>query len=158
MSDTQINEIQLPNDRPPDWANSLMKWALTTPGLQTMIGQGVALLSFKGRRTATAYTVPVSYHRHDDVVKIITKKARNWWRNFESPIEVELRLAGRDYQGKAQIEVSDDEVLEFMTEYLKERPIDAKAYGLARDEVTREKIAPIIPNIVVIRIDIDRVD
>jgi hypothetical protein len=43
-----------------------------------------------------------------------------------------------------------------MTEYLKERPIDAKAYGLAEDERTREKIAGIIPNIVVIRVHIDR--
>jgi hypothetical protein len=64
-------------------------------------------------------------------------------------------LAGRDYTGKAQIESNADDALEFMTEYLKERPIDAKAYGLAKEERTREKIARIIPNIVVIRVHID---
>jgi hypothetical protein len=136
MSDDETAETRVPDDRPPAWANALMKWALTTPGLQNMIGQGVALLSFEGRRTAKTYTIPVSY-------------------NFESPIEVELRLAGRDYSGKAQIMDSAGEALEFMTEYLKERPIDAKAYGLAKEDVTREKISKIIPKIVVIRIDVD---
>ena len=41
-----------------------------------------------------------------------------------------------------------------MTGYLQKRPIDAKAYGLAKDERTREKIARIVPYIVVIRIEI----
>jgi hypothetical protein len=156
MSDIRDAEVQLPDDKPPGWANSLMKWALTTPGLQSMVGQGVALLTFEGRKTAKIYTIPVSYHQADDVVTIVTKRARRWWHNFESPIEVELRLAGHEYTGKAKIESSADDALEFMTEYLKERPIDAKAYGLAKDERTREKIARIIPKIVVIRVQIDR--
>jgi hypothetical protein len=156
MSDIRIAEVQLPDDKPPGWANSLMKWALTTPGLQSMVGQGVALLSFEGRRTAKTYLIPVSYHQADDVVTIVTKKARKWWHNFESPIEVVLRLAGRDYIGRAQIESNADDALEFMTEYLKERPVDAKAYGLAKDARTREQIARIIPKIVVIRVQIDQ--
>lgn len=147
-------EVHIPQDKPPDWANSWMKWALTTPGIQSMVGQGVGLLSFKGRKTNKLYTIPVSYHRQDDTVTIITKRQRKWWHNFESPIEVELRLAGHMYTGKAEIEADDHEALAFMTEYLKTRPIDARAYGLARDETTKDKIARIIPHIVVIRIAI----
>jgi hypothetical protein len=41
---------------------------------------------------------------------------------------------------------------------LGKRPIDAKAYGLKKDEVTREKIARILPNIVLIRIEIAPLD
>jgi len=41
-----------------------------------------------------------------------------------------------------------------MISYLEKRPIDAKAYGLKKDEITREKIARILPHIVVIRIEI----
>jgi len=129
-----------------------MKWALTTPVIQSMVGQGVALISFEGRRTGRQYTIPVSYHREDDVVTVITKKQRKWWHNFESPIEVELRLAGRMYTGKAEIQTDDGELLDFMTDYLSRRPIDAKAYGLAKDDIVRDKIARIIPHIVVIRI------
>ena len=153
MTASPVAEVQLPRDKPPDWANSLMKWALTTPGIQSMVGQGVALLSFEGRKTGKLYTIPVSYHRQDDIVTIITKRQRRWWHNFVSPIEVELRLAGHLYTGKAEIEADNAENLEFMTEYLKARPIDAKAYGLAKD-ATKDKIARIVPHIVVIRIAI----
>ncbi|HEX9763080.1 MAG TPA: hypothetical protein VGA97_08275, partial [Acidimicrobiia bacterium] len=71
---------------------------------------------------------------------------------------VELRLAGRRYVGKAEIAADDAETLEFMTQYLKKRPIDAKAYGLAKAEITKEKIARIIPHIVLIRIAITPIE
>jgi hypothetical protein len=45
-----------------------------------------------------------------------------------------------------------------MTDYLEKRPIDAKAYGLARNEITREKVARILPHIVLIRIAISPVE
>lgn len=154
MTVSPTAEVQIPQDKPPNWANSWMKWALTTPGIQSMVGKGVALLSFQGRNTAKLYTIPVSYHRQGETVTIITKRQRKWWHNFESPIEVELRLAGQMYTGRAEIEADEAEALEFMTEYLKTRPIDAKAYGLARNETTKDKIARIIPHIVVIHIAI----
>ena len=158
MTDSAATEVRLPDDRPPKWANSLMKWALTTPGLQAMVGQGVALLSFNGRKTGKPHTIPVSYHREGDIVTVITKRLRKWWHNFETPLDVELRLAGRIYGGTAEARPSDDETLEFMIGYLKKRPIDAKAYGLQKDEVTREKIARILPHIVLIRIEISEPD
>jgi hypothetical protein len=154
MTDAVRDDVRLPDDRPPAWVNSMMRWALTTPGLQGLIGKGVALLTFTGRRTGKTYTVPVSYHRDGDVVTVITKRLRTWWHNFESPIEVELRLAGETYTGKGRIEAGDAETLEYMVEYLTERPIDAKAYGLAKNEITRDKIARIMPHLVVIRIDV----
>ena len=152
MTVSPTAEIRIPRDRPPDWANSWMRWALTTPGIQRMVGQGVALLSFRGRRTATPYVIPVSYHREGDTVSVITKRQRRWWHNFETPIDVELRLAGQSYTGRAEIVSDDAETLEFMTEFLATRPIDAKAYGLAKDERTNDKIARIIPHIALLRI------
>ena len=152
MSVSTTADVRIPDDTPPKWANSWMRWALTTPGIQKMVGQGVALLSFEGHKTGRAYTIPVSYDRQDDIVTVITKRQRKWWHNFESPIEVQLRLAGQTYQGKAEIQTDDDETLDFMTKYLEKRPVDAKAYGLGRNERTRDKIARIIPHIVVIRI------
>ena len=54
MTDSTTTEVRLPDDRPPNWANSMMRWALTIPGLQGMIGQGVALLGFTGREERQA--------------------------------------------------------------------------------------------------------
>lgn len=65
---------------------------------------------------------------------IITSRSRNW-RSFETPTAVELRLAGDEYTGKALIDSSHAGNPRFMTEYLKKRPVDAKAFGLARNEV-----------------------
>jgi hypothetical protein len=154
MTVSTTAEVRMPQDKPPDGANSWMKWALATPGIQSLVGKGVALLSFIGRKSGKLYTIPVSYQRQDDTVTIITKRLRKWWHNFELPLEVELRLAGHMYTGTAEIESDDGETLEFMTEYLKARPIDARAYGLGKYEATKDRIARIIPHIVVIRIAI----
>ena len=154
MADSVTVDVELPQDKPPAWANSLMKWAVSTPGIQAMVGQGVALLTFTGWKTGKTYNIPVSYHREDDTVTVVTKRARNWWRNFMTPTEVGIRLAGQDYTGKAEAKIGEGETLEFMLDYLEKRPIDAKAYGLARDEITREKVARILPHIVLIRIAI----
>jgi len=155
MTDSATLEVRLPEDKPPAWANSLMKWALTTRGLQKMVGHDVALLTLTGRKSGAVYTVPVSYHREGEIVTVVTKRARKWWHNFETPVEVEIRLAGSVCHGKAVAVEDDGEALDFMCEFLERRPIDAKAYGLAKEEVTREKIARIIPHIVLIRITID---
>jgi hypothetical protein len=154
MTDSVVAEVHLPEDKPPAWANSMMKWALTVPGIQAVVGQGVALLTFTGRKTGTTYTIPVSYHREDDTVTVVTKRVRNWWRNFETPAEVKMRIAGSEYTGKAEAALGEDDSLEFMVDYLEKRPIDAKAYGLKRDEITRAKVARIMPHIVLIRIAI----
>ena len=151
----QSADVRVPDDKPPAWANSLMKWVITTPGLQKMVGGVLALLSFRGRRTGKLYTIPVSYYRDDGLVTIITKRQHKWWHNFENPMEVGLRLAGRTCTGKAIIQIDDAANLDFMTKFLQNRPVDAKAYGLARDELTREKIARIIPHIVVIEVTIE---
>lgn len=154
MTDSADVEVLMPEDKPPAWANSFMKWVLHTPGLRAMVGREVALLGFTGRRTGQNYTIPVSYQRDGDTVTVVTKKVRKWWRNFETPAEVELRLAGLMYSGRAEVIAIDEEALDFMTHYLEKRPIDAKAYGLAKDEITKEKITRIMPHIVVIRIEV----
>lgn len=158
MTGSTIQEVRIPADKPPAWANSIMKWALTTPGLQAMVGREVGLLSFTGRKSGRIYTIPVSYQRDGDTVTLVTKKLRNWWRNFETPAEVELRLAGQVHSGKAEVIAAEEVALDFMTRYLEKRPIDAKAYGLRKYEVIREKIAKIMPHLVVVGIEVAPVE
>ena len=149
MSALETEQIQVPDDRPPGWANSLMRWALTTPGIQSWVGQGVALLTFTGRRSGKRYTIPVSYQRSDDVVTVVTKRVRKWWHNFETPAEAELRIAGHTYAGKAELIQSEAEVSDFMVDYLAKRPIDAERAQIAAalehksQRVIGEEIAPV---------------
>lgn len=152
MSDTRTEQVVVPEDIPPAWANSLMKWALGAPVIEKWVGKEVAVLSFTGRRTGAEYEIPVSYFREDDTVTVITKRRRTWWHNFETPTQVRIRLAGEDYTGMAEIVADETEVLDFMVGYLDKRPIDAKAYGLGTDEIITAKVAKIVPQIVMIRI------
>jgi hypothetical protein len=145
----------VPLDKPPAIANSMMKWALHTPPFEHWVGKEVAVLTFTGRRTGKTYTTPVSYHREGDLVTLVTKRQRTWWHNFETPAEVEIRLDGVDYVGKAEASLDDSETLEFMMGYLKKRPIDAKAFGVIEhkgDAIVEDKIVGILPDIVLIRI------
>jgi hypothetical protein len=154
-STTTTRAVVVPDDRPPKVANSFVKWALTTPVIERWMGQSLLLLMFEGRRTHTEYVIPVSYQRDGDAVTVITKRIRKWWHNFETPLMVRLRIAGDVCEGKASIETDDARVLEFMMGYLATRPIDAKAYGLGRDEIVYDKVASIVPEIVMIRIEVE---
>lgn len=149
---TRQTEPALSTHNPPAWANSLVKWALRTPVIQSALGQDLALLSFAGRRTGNRYSIPISYHREGDAVTLVTRRARTWWHNFENPIDVEIRLAGEDRTGTARIATDDDAGLEFMVEYLRKRPADAKAFGLSKVEATEERVAGLLPHLAIIQI------
>jgi hypothetical protein len=88
---------------------------------------------------------------------MVTKRQRNWWRNFESRPEVELRLAGSPFSGRAEVVDGDSTSLGFLTEYLEERPIDAKAYGVSIDADGKpdpDQVAALLPLIVLVRVAI----
>jgi hypothetical protein len=42
-----------------------------------------------------------------------------------------------------------------MLEYLAKRPVDAKAYGLGKEDIVAEKVSALIPQIVMIRIELE---
>lgn len=147
--------IHLPGNTPPALANSFIGWLLKAPLIERWLGKSLARFTFTGRHTGTTYTIPVSYRRGGDTVTVVTKKLRKWWHNFETPAEVRLRLAGRDYRGMAHIETDSTAALAFMLGYLSTHPIDARAYGLSKDEVNEDSIGQIMAHVVVIRIELD---
>src|SRR5918994_1277567 len=97
----------VPSTAPPRWVNSLVKASLRIPVLERLLGRGLALITVTGRKTGTRYTLPVSYYRDDETVFVITKRFRTWWHNLETNPEVELRLAGRQYRGRARPRLDD---------------------------------------------------
>jgi deazaflavin-dependent oxidoreductase (nitroreductase family) len=122
--------ITVPTWAPPRWVNAMVKTVLRTPGLQRMLGSTLALISVTGRRTARTYTIPVGYDRQDGTVVVLTKRFRTWWRNLQDNPGVELRLAGRTVRARARAGVGNDDDLSALLTFLKDRPRDAKAYGV----------------------------
>ena len=126
---------------------------LRTPGVQRLLGKAIAVLSLTGRRSGARYTIPVSYQRDGTSVRIITKRARTWWRNLIGGAPVAIRLAGVEHAATAAAMEGGDEMLDAVARFLHGRKVDAKAYGLELDDagsVDREELSKIIDQLVVI--------
>jgi hypothetical protein len=71
------------------------------------------LVTVKGRRTDTVYTLPVAYHEFDAFVVALVPDAqrRSWWRNFSEPRYASIIIRGA--RTAAQGYVPDPRSLEF---------------------------------------------
>jgi deazaflavin-dependent oxidoreductase (nitroreductase family) len=72
---------------------------------------GLALeLRYTGRRSGREYVLPVQYVRAGGRIVIRPQAAQrtSWWRNFQTPGPVGVRLAGRMYHGTARVVNQDD--------------------------------------------------
>jgi len=154
-----VEPVKVPTWSPPRWMNATMKGMLRTPGLERWLGRGIALLAVTGKKSGKIYRIPVSYHRDGDTVIVLTKKFRRWWRNLDERPDVEIRLAGRQYRGKARASCGKESELPHLMTFLESRPIDARAYGIALSADGRVDPAPakaLLDQIIVIRVELAR--
>jgi len=145
----------VPTWTPPRWLNTMMKAMLFTPGLQLLVGRSVALITVTGRRTDTQYTIPVTYHRDGDTIVILTKRMRTWWRNLENNPAVDLRVAGEDLRGEAEVAAGDLRYLPDLIKFLEHRQRDAKAYGVtisSTGEVNEAEARAVLSQLVLIKV------
>ena len=63
------------------------------------------LLTYIGRRSGRRYTLPVQYARADQSLILwpAHHDRKRWWRNLQPPAPVQLRLAGHELHGTAQV-------------------------------------------------------
>jgi deazaflavin-dependent oxidoreductase (nitroreductase family) len=133
----------------------LVKASLRIPVLERLLGRGLALITVTGRKTGTRYTLPVSYYRDDETVFVITKRFRTWWHNLETNPEVELRLAGRQYRGRARPRLDDPASLSRVAAPLERRRVDARALGLTftpDGNLDQDRAQMVLPQLVIIEI------
>lgn len=140
---------------PPRWLNAFMKAMLHTPGLQKLIGRGVALITVTGRKSGRTYTTPVSYERDGNDVIILSRRTRTWWRNLAANPQVQLRLAGEPVHGSAEVSVGDDAALPLLAAFLRSHPRDAKFYRVtvsSEGEVNEAEARAVLPHLVVVHV------
>jgi len=154
MTQTQVS---VPTTTPPAFLNKVVKVMLRTPGLQRLLGKALMLLTFTGRRTGRQYTIPVSYARVGSHVLTVTKVFRHWWKNFETHPDVQVRLAGKAYSARAIAGVGDESRFEQLSEYLAERPMDAKAYGVRIEDgrPVPADVRALLPQVVMVDISLE---
>lgn len=90
--------------RPPDAVYKLLNptfKALLRSPLHGLMSKRLLVLSYTGRKTNKAYSIPVGYVQRADAVYITTNSG--WKNNFRGGAPVKLRLSGRERSGKATL-------------------------------------------------------
>jgi hypothetical protein len=84
--------------------NPLIIGLLHSP-LHFLASAGLMTLRYEGRRSGRVMTLPVGYQLHAGGVDVLVSKAqrKQWWRNFESTRDVDLRIRGARQRGVAQL-------------------------------------------------------
>ena len=85
--------------------NRVFVGLINAPLIGRMVGRGLVVIRYVGRRSGKTFVIPVGYRRSGNTVTINVgaPDAKNWWRNFlgdGGPITL-LNLDGRDRNGHA---------------------------------------------------------
>lgn len=80
--------------------NPLVRWLLRSP-LHRLLSGSTLLLTYTGRHSGMAYSVPVNYVRDGETLLLVGGRDHAWWRSLRAGVSVTVRLQGRDYAGTA---------------------------------------------------------
>jgi deazaflavin-dependent oxidoreductase (nitroreductase family) len=95
--------------------------ALLRSPVHDLLSSTTALLTYVGRRSGDARTVPVNYLRDDDRLLVTSLRRRRWWRNFREARPVDVLLAGVNRTATAELlDLSHAEVSEIVARMYRE--------------------------------------
>jgi hypothetical protein len=85
--------------------NGAAVFLINAPVIGRLVGRGLVVIRYVGRRSGKTFEIPVGYRRSggDLVIGVTAPDAKTWWRNFlgdGGPITL-LNLHGRDRTGHA---------------------------------------------------------
>ena len=77
------------------------------------LGRRLAVVEYSGRRTGQHHQLVAMYVTEGQAVRITVGMAehKTWWRNFEDPRPLRLRLAGADHDAVAHVVRDHDQVM-----------------------------------------------
>jgi deazaflavin-dependent oxidoreductase (nitroreductase family) len=89
--------------------NGFVLAVLRSPAHRLLSGMTIEL-GYTGRRSGRQFTLPVQYARDGErlLVAVQDPAAKKWWRNFQTPQEVSVRLRGKARRGTASVLEADD--------------------------------------------------
>lgn len=75
--------------------------------------------------------LPVNYVREGNILWVISRRERTWWRNLRNPAPVRLRLAGRDVAARAELLADEQEVTAHLGDYLRQMPMSGRSLSVS---------------------------
>ena len=85
--------------------NGAAVFLINAPVIGRLIGRGLVVIRYVGRRSGKTFEIPVGYRRsgHNLIIGVTSPDSKSWWRNFlgeGGPITF-LNFNGRDRDGQA---------------------------------------------------------
>jgi deazaflavin-dependent oxidoreductase (nitroreductase family) len=136
-------------------ANAWVAWLLRSP-LRALLDHSTMLITVTGRKTGTAYTIPVTYVPDQDALIVLSKSDRIWWRNARCGAQVGVHVRGRDFYGQAETIEEPAAVAAAIEDLIRRVPAFRKSFyvQLGRDgsPTNPERVAWLIHDRVIVRI------
>lgn len=114
------------------WFNPIMIGLLRSP-LHGLLDKNMMLISYNGRKSGTAYTVPVNYVRQGDQVWVMSQRDRTWWRNLRGGVPVKVLIQGRQLPATAMAIEDDQSVIECLEQFVQAAPPVARYLNIPLD-------------------------
>lgn len=127
--------------------------------LHGLLSRDVLLLTYSGRRSGRAYTLPLSYVERDGCLYLCTRpEGSRWWRNLRSQAPVQLRLRGRRLAATASVlDAASEEARDGLRAFVTRNPrTGTMLYRVGRDEQRgpiEEDVRREVHNSVVVRVE-----
>ena len=106
------------------FGNTMAMAVLRSP-LHGTMSKSLLVLTYEGRRSGKPYELPLQYveDRGTSYIWAGNADTKTWWRNFEAPASVVVRLRGRDVHAKASLVDDDRRRAELLRMYVDRYPI-----------------------------------
>ncbi len=90
--------------------NAVVKALLGSPA-HGLASKGLLVLSYEGRRSGTAYSIPIGFQESDGeyVILLSKPKEKTWWRNFTEPWPAEVLIRRETIAVTGRVVGPDDE-------------------------------------------------
>lgn len=109
-----------------------MRFILRSP-LHKLLSDGLAIISFTGRKSGKKYSTPVAYHMIDANSLYVFTRSK-WWKNFNHGETVQLRIKGKKWNATATITEDKAAVWEIISGYLEKYDGDLRRVGVMGDK------------------------
>ena len=115
------------------WFNPIMKWLIASP-LHALVSNNMLLISYTGKNSGRAYTIPVNYLRNGDKLYLTSFKDRVWWRNLRDGSPVSLLLKGKTITAIPEVIEDPTRFSTLMVTYFQLAPKMARYYQVKLDD------------------------
>lgn len=135
-----------------------MTWLVRSP-FSRAVDRSLMLITVRGRRSGTPYTLPVQYAEAGGAIWVLPGHAdtKTWWRNLLAGSEVELHLRGQEVHATAQAfsgDTSPSVVEEGLATYFGRFPAVGRRSGVSdkAGEIDQARLTEMAKDTIIVRV------